>query len=232
MPVCGWAPGMLLTYIIAPAANIPPYAVGGALLIVGALMVANVAKIPWDRIGQVRFVVLRFLRLARCHAHASAAASCAGVRLPAAQWLAQACPSGSPASMFLLTHANVGSSDCSLSCTVSAALAGGREPDLTLKTPDDWRVCTEHVQAIPAFLTLAVMPLTYSIAYGVVAGLVAYFIINGTNWLLDNVTMGAKSLPLWVAHARQVSWIPASCFLLARPAAAAASGGVSTVALC
>lgn len=35
------------------AANIPPYAVGGALLIVGALMVANVAKIPWDRIGQV-----------------------------------------------------------------------------------------------------------------------------------------------------------------------------------
>lgn len=37
-----------------PAANIPPYAVGGALLIVGALMVANVAKIPWDRIGQVR----------------------------------------------------------------------------------------------------------------------------------------------------------------------------------
>ncbi len=36
------------------AANIPPYAVGGALLIVGALMVANVAKIPWDRIGQVQ----------------------------------------------------------------------------------------------------------------------------------------------------------------------------------
>jgi hypothetical protein len=60
------------------------------------------------------------------------------------------------------------------------------------------------MQAIPAFLTLAVMPLTYSIAYGVVAGLVAYFIINGTNWLLDNVASGAKSLPQWVAHVRQV----------------------------
>lgn len=36
------------------AGNIPPYAVGGALVIVGALMVSNVAKIPWDRIGQVR----------------------------------------------------------------------------------------------------------------------------------------------------------------------------------
>ncbi len=70
------------------------------------------------------------------------------------------------------------------------------------------------MQAIPAFLTLAVMPLTYSIAYGVVAGLVAYFIINGTNWLLDNVTSGAKSLPQWVAHVRQVSariLLPASC---------------------
>lgn len=48
------------------------------------------------------------------------------------------------------------------------------------------------------------MPLTYSIAYGVVAGLAAYIIINGTNWLLDNLTSGAKSLPQWIAHARQV----------------------------
>lgn len=115
---------------------------------------------------------------------------------------------------------------------MSAALAGGRDPGLAFKTPGDQPVCTAHVQAIPAFLTLAVMPLTYSIAYGVVAGLVAYFIINGTNWLLDNVTSGAKSLPQWVAHARQVRCIPAPCFLLARPAAAAASGGMSMVALC
>ena len=46
---------MPLTLIVTSAANIPPYAVGGALLIVGALMVANVAKIPWDRIGQVLY---------------------------------------------------------------------------------------------------------------------------------------------------------------------------------
>lgn len=68
------------------------------------------------------------------------------------------------------------------------------------------------MQAIPAFLTIAVMPLTYSIAYGVVAGLAAYIIINGTNWLLDNVTTGAKSLPQWVAHVRQV------CIIVLLPA--------------
>ena len=46
--------GLMLIPAVMFAANIPPYAVGGALLIVGALMVANVAKIPWDRIGQVQ----------------------------------------------------------------------------------------------------------------------------------------------------------------------------------
>ncbi len=48
-----------------PAANIPPYAVGPALLIVGSLMVANVAKIPWDRIGQAipAFITLALMPL-------------------------------------------------------------------------------------------------------------------------------------------------------------------------
>ena len=46
--------GLTMILAVMFAANIPPYAVGGALLIVGALMVANVAKIPWDRIGQVQ----------------------------------------------------------------------------------------------------------------------------------------------------------------------------------
>ena len=47
------------------AANIPPYAVGPALLIVGSLMVANVAKIPWDRIGQAipAFITLALMPL-------------------------------------------------------------------------------------------------------------------------------------------------------------------------
>lgn len=33
--------------------------------------------------------------------------------------------------------------------------------------------------AVPAFLTMAVMPLTYSIAYGLIAGIMSYIIING-----------------------------------------------------
>jgi xanthine/uracil/vitamin C permease (AzgA family) len=41
------------------------------------------------------------------------------------------------------------------------------------------------VQAIPAFLTIAVMPMTYSVAYGVIAGLVTYIIINGASRLID-----------------------------------------------
>lgn len=40
-------------------------------------------------------------------------------------------------------------------------------------------------EAVPAFLTMIVMPMTYSIAYGVVAGLVAYIITNGLNRTLD-----------------------------------------------
>jgi AGZA family xanthine/uracil permease-like MFS transporter len=32
--------------------------------------------------------------------------------------------------------------------------------------------------ALPAFITLAVMPFTYSIAYGLIAGIVSYIIIN------------------------------------------------------
>ena len=33
-------------------------------------------------------------------------------------------------------------------------------------------------QAIPAFLTICIMPLTYSIAYGIVAGIASYIIIQ------------------------------------------------------
>ncbi|CAO3608198.1 unnamed protein product [Cunninghamella blakesleeana] len=44
--------------------------------------------------------------------------------------------------------------------------------------------------AIPAFITLAVMPLTYSIAYGVIGGIFSYIIINGVVYLLDKSTRG------------------------------------------
>eukprot|EP01025_Chloroclados_australasicus_P067210 TRINITY_DN9294_c0_g2_i1.p1 TRINITY_DN9294_c0_g2~~TRINITY_DN9294_c0_g2_i1.p1 ORF type:complete len:561 (-),score=55.61 TRINITY_DN9294_c0_g2_i1:267-1949(-) len=71
--------------------NIPPYATGPALIIVGALMSANVIRIRWDRLGD----------------------------------------------------------------------------------------------SIPAFLTLAVMPLTYSIAYGIIAGLGSWLLLNGADFIIE-----------------------------------------------
>ncbi|KAG1143936.1 hypothetical protein G6F37_004379 [Rhizopus arrhizus] len=44
--------------------------------------------------------------------------------------------------------------------------------------------------AIPAFITLAVMPFTYSIAYGVIGGIISYIIINGFVYLVDKATRG------------------------------------------
>mmetsp|Transcript_79724 Transcript_79724/g.129238 ORF Transcript_79724/g.129238 Transcript_79724/m.129238 type:complete len:579 (+) Transcript_79724:26-1762(+) len=39
-------------------------------------------------------------------------------------------------------------------------------------------------EAIPAFVTIALMPLTYSIAYGIIGGLFSYVVINGTDYLI------------------------------------------------
>ncbi|KAI9022221.1 permease family-domain-containing protein [Phycomyces nitens] len=44
--------------------------------------------------------------------------------------------------------------------------------------------------AIPAFITLAVMPFTYSIAYGVIGGIISYIIINGFVYVMDKATGG------------------------------------------
>jgi len=41
-----------------------------------------------------------------------------------------------------------------------------------------------YLQAIPAFVTIVLMPLTYSIAYGIVGGLFSYAIINGCDYLI------------------------------------------------
>mmetsp|Transcript_41711 Transcript_41711/g.68625 ORF Transcript_41711/g.68625 Transcript_41711/m.68625 type:complete len:571 (-) Transcript_41711:158-1870(-) len=40
-------------------------------------------------------------------------------------------------------------------------------------------------QAVPAFLTMIIMPFTYSIAYGIIAGLATHFIILATDKLFD-----------------------------------------------
>ncbi|KAI9492059.1 permease family-domain-containing protein [Zychaea mexicana] len=44
--------------------------------------------------------------------------------------------------------------------------------------------------SIPAFITIAVMPFTYSIAYGVVGGVIAYIVINTFVWVMDKITFG------------------------------------------
>jgi len=77
-------------------ASIPPWATGGALTIVGSLMIRNVLEINWDYIGD----------------------------------------------------------------------------------------------AVPAFLTLIIIPLTYNIAYGVIAGVLSYIILNGVPLLLSKISGG------------------------------------------
>ncbi|KAG0237903.1 permease family-domain-containing protein [Mortierella sp. GBAus27b] len=44
--------------------------------------------------------------------------------------------------------------------------------------------------SIPAFLTLVMMPLTYNIAYGLLGGLLAAIVINGTVYILEKVSRG------------------------------------------
>jgi AGZA family xanthine/uracil permease-like MFS transporter len=51
----------------------------------------------------------------------------------------------------------------------------------------NWRY---HGDAIPAFLTIAIMPFTYSIAYGLIAGILSYVLINATAWLLEKGSVG------------------------------------------
>lgn len=53
--------------------------------------------------------------------------------------------------------------------------------------------------ALPAFLTLAVMPFTYSIAYGLIAGICSYMLINTTVWLIGVLT-GGKLVPQDIVH--------------------------------
>lgn len=44
--------------------------------------------------------------------------------------------------------------------------------------------------AIPAFLTIAIMPFTYSIAYGLIAGIMSYIILNTFVWALEKASGG------------------------------------------
>jgi AGZA family xanthine/uracil permease-like MFS transporter len=83
--------------------------------------------------------------------------------------------------------------------------------------------------AIPAFLTITMMPFTYSIADGLIAGIVSYIFINTTIWLIEKASGGRIKpadkhlkdpwtyklpggiLPPWVnraAHGKKDFWKP------------------------
>lgn len=83
--------------------------------------------------------------------------------------------------------------------------------------------------AIPAFLTITMMPFTYSIADGLIAGIVSYIFINTTVWLIEKASGGRIKpadkhlkdpwtyklpggvLPPWVkraAHGKKDFWRP------------------------
>ncbi|KAJ7251787.1 permease family-domain-containing protein [Mycena haematopus] len=44
--------------------------------------------------------------------------------------------------------------------------------------------------AVPAFLTLIIIPLSYNIAYGVIAGILSYLVLNGIPWIVTRLTGG------------------------------------------
>jgi AGZA family xanthine/uracil permease-like MFS transporter len=49
--------------------------------------------------------------------------------------------------------------------------------------------------ALPAFVTIATMPLTYSVAYGLIAGLFTYTALNGLIWVTDKASGGRWQPP-------------------------------------
>ncbi|KAK6430648.1 hypothetical protein LTR95_013193 [Oleoguttula sp. CCFEE 5521] len=59
-------------------------------------------------------------------------------------------------------------------------------------TEINWRYLGD---AIPAFLTIAMMPFTYSIAYGLISGIMSYIILNGGVWVIEKVSGGRIKVP-------------------------------------
>lgn len=59
---------------------------------------------------------------------------------------------------------------------------------MTKATVDiNWRY---YGDSIPAFLTIALMPFTYSISYGLIAGILSYVVLNTTVWLIEKLSGG------------------------------------------
>ncbi|KAF2968699.1 hypothetical protein GQX73_g4880 [Xylaria multiplex] len=55
----------------------------------------------------------------------------------------------------------------------------------------NWRYLGD---AVPAFVTIVVMPFTYSIAYGLIAGILLYILINTLVWLIE-LASGGRLVP-------------------------------------
>ncbi|KAI0399247.1 purine transporter [Xylaria palmicola] len=73
----------------------------------------------------------------------------------------------------------------------------------------NWRYLGD---AVPAFVTIVVMPFTYSIAYGLIAGILLYIIINTLVWLIE-VASGGRIVPHNKADKEPWSWrIPGGAF--------------------
>ncbi|KAJ3492690.1 hypothetical protein NLJ89_g11181 [Agrocybe chaxingu] len=49
--------------------------------------------------------------------------------------------------------------------------------------------------AVPAFLTLLIIPLSYNIAYGVIAGIISYIVLNGIPLILKKISGGRIAPP-------------------------------------
>lgn len=59
--------------------------------------------------------------------------------------------------------------------------------------------------AIPAFLTIAIMPFTYSIAYGLIAGVCSYILINTTVFIIEKAS-GGRIVPPNKAEKEHWTW--------------------------
>lgn len=62
--------------------------------------------------------------------------------------------------------------------------------------------------ALPAFVTLLFMPFSYSVAYGLIAGLLTYTALNGMIYITRLVTAG-HILPADEEHKEYWTWKPA-----------------------
>jgi len=74
-----------------------------------------------------------------------------------------------------------------IGCMMMASVTDMYSPFHLLSDHRNWKYPGD---AIPAFLTIALMPFTYSIAYGLIAGIVSYIVLNTFVWILKVVSRG------------------------------------------